>query len=146
MVIFIASDHAGFTAKTEIIDFLQNKNHTTVDCGTDNDRQSVDYPDFAKLMIDRMTAHGDKNALGVLICGSGVGMSMVANRSNNIRAVHCEGSQDVASLARKHNDANIICFGARVSDTNIMKTCLQVFIDTEFEKDERHIRRISKFS
>lgn len=137
--ILIASDHAGFELKSELIKYLQEKNLPIKDLGC-NSKDSVDYPDFAKKLADKI----DTNQLGILICGSGIGISIAANRFKNIRAALCT-SAEMARLARLHNDANVICFGARISNQEEAIKALEVFLNTEFE-GKRHAIRVQKMS
>jgi ribose 5-phosphate isomerase B len=137
--ILIASDHAGFELKAEIIKYLQKNNLPVKDLGC-NSKDSVDYPDFAKKLADEIT----NNQFGILICGSGIGISIAANRFKNIRAALCT-SEQMAMLSRLHNDANVICFGARIINQNDAIKALAVFLNTEFE-GKRHVSRIQKMS
>jgi len=141
-IIYLASDHAGLSLKAEIIKFLLKNNLEFLDLGCYTD-SSVDYPDYAKKLAQNIK----ENPLskGVLICGSGIGMSIAANRCNHIRAALCI-TPEMAELARKHNDANVLVLGARLISKNIAISCLKAFIDTNFSKDQRHINRINKLS
>ncbi|MDJ0948721.1 MAG: ribose 5-phosphate isomerase B [Alphaproteobacteria bacterium] len=137
----IASDHAGYALKSVLKEELAAMGCEVVDLGTDN-ADSVDYPDFADAMAETVT--GGRAERGVLICGSGLGISMAANRHRGIRAAPCH---DViaARLARQHNDANVLALGARLIGEETAKECLHVFLETEFEGG-RHQRRIDKMS
>ena len=106
--VFLASDHAGFVLKQKISEFLTNKGINTLDLGTKNS-SSVDYPDFAHLLAKKIKT---KNNIGILVCGSGIGMSMAANRHKNIRAALCNNIKS-AKLSRMHNNANVIAIGSR---------------------------------
>ena len=130
MGIFIASDHAGFKLK----DYLK-KYFDLSDLGT-YDEESCDYPVFAKKLVDQMK-EGDK---GILICGTGIGMSIVVNRYKNIRAALCF-NEELTVLARQHNNANVLVLGARIISTEIAKTCVEKFLSTDFEGG-RHQRRL----
>ena len=139
MNIAIASDHGGYKIKQAIVDWLKDQKHIIVDCGCYSE-DSCDYPDFAKHVCSLVS---DTSAdFGILVCGTGIGMSIAANRYSTIRAGLCKDTQ-TAMLTRKHNNANILCLGARVTDpfgiTNIFKT----FLNTEFEGG-RHTNRIKK--
>ena len=133
--IFIASDHAGYDMKTK----LNNHFSTLIDLGT-NSVVSVDYPDFAHKLTKEVLSNQD--SLGILICGTGVGMSIAANRSRGIRAGLASNSH-IARLIRQHNDANVLVIPGRFMDEKEAKNCVQVFIDTDFESG-RHKQRIEK--
>lgn len=132
----IASDHAGFSRKEEIKKAFPDV--TWEDLGTSSE-DSVDYPDYADRVAKRITADG---GFGVLICGSGQGMAMRANRYPKIRAALCWNAE-VAKLSREHNDANILCMGSRVIDLETAKQVTSAFIQTEFAGG-RHQQRVSK--
>ena len=138
-MIILASDHAGYQLKEQIKEFFNNENITTIDVGTYS-KEKVDYPDFAKAGNERVLESPQN--IGIYICGSGLGMSMAANRNPKIRAALCQ-STIFASLARRHNDANVLVLPARsvsrLKAINIVKT----FLTTEFEKG-RHVRRVKK--
>ncbi len=137
----IACDHAGYDLKSFLIKELKNS-YDIIDLGTDNADQSVDYPDFA-VKLWRKLIKGEVE-FGVLICGSGVGISIAANRFFEIRAALCT-NQKTAKLARKHNDANVLCLGARnIKKENALK-CVKVFLSTSFEGG-RHEKRVKKLS
>ncbi len=133
--IYIASDHAGFKLKTRLIKLFPG----IADLGTKSN-ESVDYPDFAH----KLTKHVLKNKenVGILICGTGVGMSIAANRKKGIRAGLVNNTK-TARLIRKHNDANVIIFPGRFINTKEAKKCVQAFLSTKFESG-RHKRRINK--
>ena len=137
--IAIASDHRGYQMKSELIAYFDELNYKYVDFGTDNEATSVDYPDFANRVTDYVISH--EKAMGILICFSGVGMSMAANRHKGIRAVLC-CSEELAKLSREHNNANVLCFGAGFIDLSLAKMCFTTFIDTLF--DPRHSTRLAK--
>jgi len=141
MIVAIGSDHGGYNAKQEIIkNIFLNEKRSYMDFGTRTD-DSCDYPDFAKEVCDDVAA--GKSHLGILICGTGIGMSMVANRNPLIRAGLCK-DVETAKLTRQHNNANVLCLGARVTDINDMIDIVQAFLSTEFEAG-RHQIRIDKF-
>ena len=117
--ICISSDHAGFKLKESIKDFLINKNISIIDLGPINE-DSVDYPDYAHLLSKKMKK--SKNQLGILICGSGIGMSMAANKHKNIRAALCYDTKST-KLSRQHNNANVMTIGARLIKKNIKNIC-----------------------
>lgn len=139
MKIAIASDHAGLALKAELVKTLTAKGHTADDLGTHNG-ESVDYPDFASAVAERV-AQGGAN-LGVLVCGTGIGMSIVANKHRGVRAAHCHDEYE-ARLARGHNDANVLCLGERTVGPGLAKAILEAFLDARFEGG-RHERRVQK--
>lgn len=131
-MLLIASDHAGFELKQVITQFLKDNNYEFFDLGCNN-TDAVDYPDYAYKLASKIT---DK---AILICGSGIGMSIAANRFSHIRAALCI-NPDMAKLARKHNDANVLVLGARITDQNIALECVKVFMNTEFKSGHHQIR------
>tara|TARA_B100001029_G_C14740919_1_gene275426 strand:- start:119 stop:556 length:438 start_codon:yes stop_codon:yes gene_type:complete len=137
--ISIASDHAGFEMKKSIMKYLEKNGFSLIDRGPSSS-ESVDYPDFAKKVCkDLLDQNVDR---GILVCGSGQGMAMVANKHKGIRAALCN-SEEMTELARAHNDANILTLGARFVDESIALSCVEKFISTSFEGD-RHIQRVKK--
>ena len=135
----IASDHAGFAMKKKIMEYLESNDFSLIDRGPDSSN-SVDYPDFAKKVCnDLVEEDADR---GILICGSGQGMAMVANKYKGIRAALCV-SEEMTELARAHNDANILTLGARLVDESTAISCVDKFFSTPFEGD-RHIKRVNK--
>ena len=140
--ILIASDHAGFVLKRFLIDELNKLGIESVDLGCSSAEKSVDYPDYAQKLCKKIT---DKNQLrGILICGSGIGISIAANRFKNIRAALCNSAK-LAKLARAHNDSNVLCLGARITKNKPALSILKAFLSTEFE-GARHAARIKKLS
>jgi ribose 5-phosphate isomerase B len=139
--IAIACDHGGFDLKTILVEELQSAGVPVVDLGTMS-RDSVDYPDYAQAVAAALA--GGKAARAVLICGTGIGMSIAANRFKDIRAARCTDVTD-ARLARQHNDANVLVLGGRTIGVEVAKDCLKTFLSAEFEGG-RHSRRIAKFS
>ena len=137
--VFLASDHAGFVLKQKISKFLISKGINILDLGTKNS-SSVDYPDFAHLLAKKMKA--ENNNIGILVCGSGIGMSMAANRHKNIRAALCHNIKS-AKLSRMHNNANVITIGSRLTKKELALKCVKVFLKTPFDGG-RHLRRIKK--
>ncbi len=135
--LIIASDHAGYDLKKLILELMGRGLFR--DLGT-NSSESVDYPDFAKAVVQEII--NDPSKKGILICGSGIGMSISANRYKGIRASLCY-TPDMAELSRKHNDANILVLPGRFMDVNIAKLCIDNFLNTKFE-GERHKKRIEK--
>jgi ribose 5-phosphate isomerase B len=137
--IAIGADHAGYEAKEHLRGWLAEQGHEVVDLGTQGPA-SVDYPDFAS-RVGRAVAAGDV-PLGILVCGSGIGMSIAANKIAGVRAAHCtDGYQ--ARVARQHNDANVLCLGARVSGFGVMEDALASFLGHEFAGG-RHAARVEK--
>ena len=140
-IIAIASDHAGFELKSALQQELIDQGYDILDLGT-NSLNSADYPDFGYAMADALKdGHA---ARGVLVCGSGIGMSIAANRYRQIRAALVQ-DVEAARMSRLHNDANVVCFAGRVIAPEIAKDCLKTFLSTEFEGG-RHIRRVEKLS
>ncbi|MBX5481672.1 MAG: ribose 5-phosphate isomerase B [Myxococcaceae bacterium] len=139
MKIAIASDHAGLRLKVELVELLLSRGHELDDLGTYNN-DSVDYPDFATQVA--LAVREGRADRGVLICGTGIGMSIVANKYRGIRAAVCT-SEFEAKMARAHNDANVLCLGQRVIGPGLAGTILQAFLDTPFEGG-RHERRVQK--
>jgi ribose 5-phosphate isomerase B len=135
----VGSDHAGFGLKEYVRTQLESEGHSVEDFGC-YDEESCDYPDYARKLCDAVTA--DLCERGVLICGTGLGMSYTANRYKGIRAALCLTPQ-MAEMARAHNDANVLVLGARVVDRSLVHDILQVWMDTPFEGG-RHLRRIRK--
>ena len=136
--IFLASDHAGFVLKQKISKFLTSKGINILDLGTKNS-SSVDYPDFAHMLAKKMKT---KDSIGILVCGSGIGMSMAANRHKNIRAALCHNIRST-KLSRMHNNANVITIGSRLTKKELALKCVNVFLKTPFDGG-RHLRRIKK--
>ncbi len=137
--IFISSDHAGFKLKELIKDYLDKKKISYNDLGPNNDNR-VDYPDFAHKVAKKVKIN--KNHVGILVCGSGMGMNIAANRHKNIRAAQCFNLKST-KLSRLHNDANIITLGSRLLSKNNVLKCVNVFLSTKFEGG-RHSKRIKK--
>ena len=137
--IFISSDHAGFKLKEAIKSYLSNKKLSFTDMGPYNDSR-VDYPDFAHKVARKVKLN--KNNIGILVCGYGMGMNIAANRHNNIRAAQCFNLKST-KLSRLHNDANIITLGSRLLNKKNALSCVGVFLDTKFEGG-RHSKRIKK--
>ena len=137
--VVLASDHAGFKLKEEIKKFLIKKKEKVLDLGTEN-TSSVDYPDYAHLLSKKMRK--DKNQFGILICGSGTGMSMAANKHKNIRAALCYNTKST-KLSRLHNNANVMTIGSRLIKKNVALRCVNIFLKTDFDGG-RHLQRIKK--
>ena len=137
--IFISSDHAGFKLKEAIKVYLSKKKLTFQDLGPHNNDR-VDYPDYAHKVARRVKI--GKNNIGILVCGSGMGMNIAANRHKNIRAAQCFNLKST-KLSRLHNDANIITLGSRLLTKKNALNCVSVFLNTKFEGG-RHAKRIKK--
>ena len=135
----IASDHAGFSLKEEIKDFLVNKKVSIFDIGPFSDK-SVDYPDYAKKLGNRVKLK--KSDVGILVCGSGPGMAISANKIKTIRAAVCYNLKSTR-LSRQHNNANIIALGSRLTKKKLSLKLVEVFLKTKFEGG-RHLKRIKK--
>lgn len=139
--IAIASDHAGFDLKTALAADLKDMGFEVLDLGT-NGRESVDYPDFAAALA-KSIGEG-RSGRGILICGTGIGISIAANRHPGIRAALCHDNLS-ARLARQHTDANVLVFGGRMIGLEVARDCLKAFLTTPFEGG-RHARRIAKLA
>ena len=137
----MGADHAGFELKETLNDYVDTLDSYEVeDLGTYSE-DSCDYPDFAKdVAVNVAKTDG---SMGILICGTGIGMSMTANKIKGIRAAMCR-SVDDAKLSREHNNANILCLGGRVTDEKTAKDIVKVWLKTEFSDDERHKSRVEK--
>jgi len=138
MKVAIGSDHAGFNLKKEIIVMLEYKGFQVLDCGCFSP-DSVDYPDIAEAVADEVLQDG---ILGIIICGTGIGISMAANKVPGIRAALC-GEPLSARMAREHNDANILALGARITGTGLAMEIVKTFLETPFA-GERHLLRVNK--
>ncbi len=137
--VVLASDHAGFKLKEKIKKFLTKKRKKVLDLGARN-TNSIDYPDVAHLLAKKMK--NNNSNFGILICGSGNGMSMAANRHKNIRAALCYNVRST-KLSRKHNNANVMTIGSRLTKKNVVLKSVQAFLDTKFVGG-RHLRRVKK--
>ncbi|MDP2208074.1 MAG: ribose 5-phosphate isomerase B [Bacteroidota bacterium] len=139
MKIAIASDHAGYEYKEKLKTFLKEIGFNSEDMGTYSS-ESVDYPDYA-ITLSKKVSSGEF-AQGILICGTGIGMSITANKITGVRAAVCE-SVESAKYSRLHNNANVLCLGARITPIEKAKEIVKVFLETEFEGG-RHASRIEK--
>lgn len=137
--IAIAGDHAGVAMKDVLKKELEGMGFDVLDLGT-NGPESVDYPDYADKLAGAL--HEGKAKRGVLVCGTGIGVSIAANRHRDVRAALCHDAV-TARLARQHNDANVLVLGARTTGEEVAKDCVKVFMSTEFEGG-RHQRRVAK--
>jgi ribose 5-phosphate isomerase B len=138
-VVALGSDHAGYLMKDMLRDELASQGYKVLDLGT-NGPDSVDYPDFGAAVAEAVA--GGKADCGVVVCGSGIGISIAANRNPGARAALCHSGLE-AQLSRLHNDANILALGARIIGEEAAKDCLRAFLDTDFEGG-RHARRVAK--
>lgn len=137
--IAIGSDHGGVELKKELIKYLTEKGIETENFGTDSP-ESIDYPIIANKVVSSVL--NSENTRGILICGTGIGMSISANRHKGIRAVVCSDTTS-AKYSRLHNDTNILCLGGRIIGIETAKDIAEIWISTEFENEERHKRRIN---
>ena len=139
MRVCIASDHAGFEEKGLLVEYLRELGHEVVDCGPDNDNR-VDYPDYAAIVARNVVAgQADR---GVLVCGTGIGMAIAANKIDGIRAANVT-SPEFAQLAREHNDANVITVSGRFVTDEVNRQIVKAFLETEFGGG-RHAGRVQK--
>ena len=139
MKFYIATDHAGIDLKNFTVELLRTKGHEVIDLGP-FDKERVDYPDFAVKVCENVLA--DPTSQGILLCGSGIGMSIAANRFHGIRAALCHDAY-TASVARAHNDANVLCFGERIVGLGVAESILDAWCAGKFEGG-RHCGRIEK--
>lgn len=140
MKIVIGSDHAAYEMKEKVKLLLQSKNIDVLDVGT-HSADRADYPDYAKKVSHEVVA---QNIQGILLCGSGIGVSIVANRFKGIRAALCRTPED-AEMSRKHNDANVLCLGARFNSESEVQKIIEAWFENSFEGG-RHADRLNKFS
>lgn len=140
--IALAADHAGVELKSALIHMLELEGYPVTNLGT-NSSDSVDYPDYAHALAEWLHKQPE-TARGILICGSGIGISIAANRHAHIRAALCMNAE-MATLARQHNNANVLCLGARFTGEALAKTCTQTFLTTRFEGG-RHDNRVKKLT
>ena len=138
--IALGSDHAAYEMKETVKRLLLSQNFEVIDVGT-HSTERADYPDYAKKLCHEVLT---KNIQGILLCGSGIGVSIVANRFKGIRAALCRTSED-AEMSRKHNDANVLCLGARFNSEDEIKSILTAWFENSFEGG-RHADRLKKFS
>ena len=144
MLNFIASDHAGYDLKSELKTFLESTGHAVEDVGT-HERSAVDYPDIASALAAKIQDAEKNNqpAKGILICGSGVGVSVAANKFPGIRAGLCHDSYS-ARQGVEHDDMNVLVLGARIIGTELAKVLVMNFLQAEFSNEPRHVRRLEK--
>ncbi|MHA1988726.1 MAG: ribose 5-phosphate isomerase B [Promethearchaeota archaeon] len=140
MKVIIGSDHGGFKLKETIKEYIKELGYNIEDLGT-NSTESVDYPVYAKKVAEEVKK--DKDKLGILMCGTGLGMCMTANKFKGIRAALCY-NESSAKLAKQHNNANILCLGGREFKEELAKKITKIFLETPFSNEERHKRRIKE--
>ncbi|OAN50636.1 ribose 5-phosphate isomerase B [Magnetospirillum moscoviense] len=138
-IIALASDHGGIEMKTMLRQILQDKGCAILDLGT-HDSSSVDYPDYAKAMADALK--DGRASRGILMCGTGIGISIAANRHRHVRAALVHDAYG-ARMCRQHNDANVLVLGGRTMGPEVARECVEIFLATEFEGG-RHARRVAK--
>ena len=139
--IIIASDHAGFELKEILKSELETIGMEVEDLGV-HDTSAVDYPDIANALAEAVSKSADRR--GLLLCGTGIGASIAANRHRRVRAALCH-SAETARMARQHNDANVLVLGGRVTDPDTARECLRIFLETDFEGG-RHVPRVAKLA
>jgi ribose 5-phosphate isomerase B len=137
---FVGADHAGFNLKDALAQVLKTLGDEVVDLGTWNGTDSVDYPDFGEKVARAVVEN--PGALGLLVCGTGIGISIAANKIDGVRAARVSDEYS-AQYARQHNDANVLCMGERVTGVGLAEKCLKTFRDSQFEAG-RHTRRVEK--
>jgi ribose 5-phosphate isomerase B len=142
MKLAIGSDHAGFNLKNRLRDLLRTEGHDVTDYGT-NSPESTDYPDYAELVGQAVV--GGRAELGVLVCGTGVGVSIAANKVHGVRAAAASEAVS-ARFARSHNNANVVCIGERIVGPEVADAIVHTFLETAFSEGERHVRRINKIT
>ncbi len=140
-MLYIAADHGGYPLKEELKRFLIEEGYEVVDLGNEELNLVDDYPDFAFKLAKQVAQ--DEDAGGILICGTGQGMCLAANKVSGIRAVLVH-NDFTAKDAADHLNANVICFGGRITDTETAKKLVKIWLDTEFSGEERHVRRLRK--
>ncbi|HVA45603.1 MAG TPA: ribose 5-phosphate isomerase B [Pirellulales bacterium] len=141
MRIAIGSDHRGFATKQKLIDLLKRLNQDVVDAGT-HSAESVDYPDVARIVAEQVSRQEVDR--GILICGTGIGMSIVANKFPGVRAAPCHDDLS-AEMSRRHNDLNVLCLSADMLGEKLIDRMVEIWLKTEFEGG-RHARRVEKIS
>lgn len=143
MKIYIAADHAGFEMKNKIVEYVTSLGYSVEDMGALMYDSQDDYPDFIAPLAEKVAL--DTDSRGIIFGGSGQGEAIVANRVSGIRAVvYYGGTLDIPRLAREHNNANILSVGARFVSLEEIQQVVQIFLETEFTEEERHVRRITK--
>jgi ribose 5-phosphate isomerase B len=145
MIIYFAADHAGFELKNELFTYVRDElGHTVDDCGAYNFDKDDDYPAFVSAAVAKVSVDPENNR-AIILGGSGQGEAMVANRTKGIRAaVYYGGNSEIVTLAREHNNANVLSLGARFLDTSDAKEAVRLWLTTKFSGEERHARRIAQ--
>lgn len=141
MKVYLASDHAGYEIKEKIANYLKTKTYEVMNLGTDS-KDSVDYPDYAYEV--GTSVRSDQGSLGILVCGTGIGMSIACNKIKNIRCAKVDNVEE-AKLSKLHNNANVLALSSHHDDEEI-KQIVDTFLTTPFSEEERHIRRLNKIS
>lgn len=145
MKIHIGTDHAGFTLKNKLAEYIKTLGHDVVDHGAFSLDLNDDYPDFIKPVAEAVSK--DPESKGIILGGSGQGEAMVANKFDDVRAVeYYGGTTEIIKLGREHNDANVLSLGARFVTDDEAETAVKLFLETDFSGDERHIRRIEEIN
>ena len=145
-MIYLATDHAGFAMKEEIKAYLGELGHAVHDFGSYEYDQQDDYPDYISLAADAVSANPEEHK-AIIFGGSGQGEAMLANTYKGVRAaVYYGGNLEIVKLSREHNDANVLSLGARFMDVATAQEAVHMWLGTEFSNDERHVRRLNKFS
>ncbi|NKQ41655.1 MAG: ribose 5-phosphate isomerase B [Sulfurovum sp.] len=139
MKFYIATDHAGYAKKAFVKEYILSKGHEIIDLGPDS-ADRVDYPDYGRKCAEAVSS--DKGSFGIVICGTGIGISMTANKVSGIRAALCHDAY-TATMARAHNDAQILAFGERVVGEGVIESMIDAFLNTSFEGG-RHTGRVNK--
>ncbi len=142
MKIAVASDHRGVDMKAKVLDMVRSLGHEGIDFGADNENESVDYPDYASAVAGAVSE--SEMDRGILICGTGIGMSIAANKFQGVRAAKVDDSLN-AEMSRRHNDANVLCLSADLIGAESLERIVDTWIKTEFEGG-RHARRVDKIS
>ncbi|MBT3864692.1 ribose 5-phosphate isomerase B [Candidatus Peregrinibacteria bacterium] len=143
MQVYIGSDHGGYEMKNNLRDYLKEGGHDVIDLGCFSE-DSVDYPDIAREVSEKVMEN--KDAKGVLVCGTGIGMQMTANKVPGVRATVAT-DEHMAEMSRKHNNANVITLGGRTTELEKAKKIVDTFFTTDFEEgEERHVRRVEKIN
>ncbi len=144
MTIFIGGDHAGYTLKEKLLEYLKSLGYEVIDKGPFEYNPDDDYPDFCR-EVAKAVSENLKNSMGIILGGTGQGEAIGCNRFAHIRtSVFYGGNTDVVKVSREHNDANILSLGARFVTEDEAKQAVKIFLETKFSGDERHIRRINK--
>ena len=141
MKVIIGSDHGGYSLKADIISFLATLGYETIDVGT-HSTNSCDYPYIASELSKKVL---EENAMGILVCGTGIGMSIAANKYKGIRASHCTDTF-TARMTREHNNSNVLCLGERITGTGLALDIVKIWLETPFSNNERHANRVNLIS